>query len=350
MTHSLTQADSVLTQLIFGYSLRMRNINSVMASTKASGVGSTDAGSSSKKRSKTLSSLEGKLNNLATVDLNNIVAARDLIIVFWQLPLQMIVSSIFLYWILGWSAFVGLGLMVALIPVPGYLATMLRSTQVEKMRKTDNRTQTVTESMSVLRTIKMFGWERKIQEKIDQRREEELYWVWKGKLLNLFVLMVTYLIPTITMLATYGTAALVMKIELTASKIFSSMIVFDTLRSAMQRANYYLAALVRGKVSLDRFDEFFKETTTLPSTTNPNSSVREPSPSDNGKVFFRDASFSWTSEVSPEVGGSTTPSSCPFKLTVPGELQFMEGKINLIIGPTYEVTFQSYVGKTLNGL
>jgi hypothetical protein len=29
--------------------------------------------------------------------------------------------------------------------------------------------------------IKMFGWERKIQARIDGRREEELKWIWKAK-------------------------------------------------------------------------------------------------------------------------------------------------------------------------
>ena len=36
-------------------------------------------------------------------------------------------------------------------------------------------------AMNVLRMIKMFGWERKIQEKVDERREVELGWVWKTK-------------------------------------------------------------------------------------------------------------------------------------------------------------------------
>ena len=129
------------------------------------------------------------------------------------------------------------------------------------------------------------------------------------------------------------------------------MIVFDTLRSAMQRANYYLAALIKGKVSLDRFDEFFKETETLPSSTNPTSNMlvaHQPSFSDNDWVFLRNASFSWTSGSDPEADGSMAPSSL-FRLTVPGELRFMEGKINLIIGPTYGVTLLSF-NETLNGL
>jgi hypothetical protein len=128
------------------------------------------------------------------------------------------------------------------------------------------------------------------------------------------------------------------------------MIVFDTLRSTMQRANYYLAALIKGKVSLDRFDEFFKETETLSSTiiSNSNMLVTEPYPSDSNKVFFKNACFSWTDGADTEVDGLPTTLNS-FKLTVPGELRFMEGKINLIIGPTYEFT-RITVHKTLNGL
>ena len=48
--------------------------------------------------------------------------------------------------------------------------------------------------MSVLRMIKMFGWERKILSRIDERRDDELEWIWKGKLLDLFTQVVTYVL------------------------------------------------------------------------------------------------------------------------------------------------------------
>ena len=35
--------------------------------------------------------------------------------------------------------------------------------------------------MNVIRMVKMFGWERKIQGRIDERREVELKWVWKAR-------------------------------------------------------------------------------------------------------------------------------------------------------------------------
>lgn len=33
--------------------------------------------------------------------------------------------------------------------------------------------------MAVLRMFKLFGWERRVQQNIAEKREEELRWVWK---------------------------------------------------------------------------------------------------------------------------------------------------------------------------
>jgi len=51
----------------------------------------------------------------------------------------------FLYSILGWSAFVGLAVLILLLPVPGRMANLIRTVQAEKMKRTDTRVQTVTE-------------------------------------------------------------------------------------------------------------------------------------------------------------------------------------------------------------
>lgn len=38
--------------------------------------------------------------------------------------------------------------------------------------------------MSVLRMIKLFGWERRVQSDVAGKREEELGWIWKRKMLG----------------------------------------------------------------------------------------------------------------------------------------------------------------------
>lgn len=39
--------------------------------------------------------------------------------------------------------------------------------------------------MGLLRMIKMFAWEGKIAERLREKREEELEWIRKGRILNI---------------------------------------------------------------------------------------------------------------------------------------------------------------------
>lgn len=85
----------------------------------------------------------------------------------------------------SFSAIVGMATMVVLFPVPGYIATKLQTIQNEKMKVSDSRVQVVTEIMNVIRMVKLFGWEKKMDEKIAQKREEELYYQKKRLLLEI---------------------------------------------------------------------------------------------------------------------------------------------------------------------
>lgn len=76
--------------------------------------------------------------------------------------------------------------------------------------------------MNVLRMIKLFGWETKMSEKIAEKREDELRYIWKQRILEVctvnlkFVLLSSdpprfslstpsMIIPVLTMIATYAT-------------------------------------------------------------------------------------------------------------------------------------------------
>jgi len=41
--------------------------------------------------------------------------------------------------------------------------------------------QAITESVSILRMIKLFGWEGKMMQRVQDKREIELQWQWKSK-------------------------------------------------------------------------------------------------------------------------------------------------------------------------
>ncbi|KAJ8703097.1 hypothetical protein PTI98_001750 [Pleurotus ostreatus] len=300
--------------------------------------------------------LVGKLNNLVSTDLSNITDARDFIFLLIYVPIQVVLGITFLYVILGWSAFVGLAVMLLLFPAPGYVAQIMQKYQQQRMKRTDARVQNVTETMNVIRMIKLFGWERKVNEKIAEFREAELTWIWKKQILELLNNSINNAIPVAIMVATYGTyvGTVIMKEILTASVVFSSMVVFDILREQLHMSIWTLSTAVQGKVSLDRINDFLQNTELLDefaeessgddgtsSTNNAmaigNSDVSylsRPPAERSQDIGFSDAMFAWSVDDKRINDGAATPSRRKFVLRVDGELIFKRNAINIIIGPT----------------
>ncbi|KAF7319288.1 ATP-binding cassette transporter [Mycena chlorophos] len=353
-TRTLVRCEAIITQLVFEHALRIR----VKAE---SSDGTTSSGTSTPTRHETPSPNDGSVDEAATdgdaasqnetlqassasvkstfTDLTNITEGRDFLFVCLLIPLEAVISAIFLYQVLGWAAFVGMATMVLLFPVPGFVASKIRQVQQQRLKKTDARVQVVTETMNVLRMVKLFGWERQMNERVAAARGalfwEELVWLWKRQMLDLLNGSLNYLIPVVTMMATYATYTVIAKENLSASKVFSSMSVFDMLRSQLRFMFWALGRTVTGKVSLDRVNEFLHKTELLDQYAEPDHAAAQlfipAEAEDSRKIGFRDATFAWTSE---KIDGTLTPSRRRFLLKIDGELEFKPGCINLVVGPT----------------
>ncbi|KAH7930564.1 hypothetical protein BV22DRAFT_1124835 [Leucogyrophana mollusca] len=292
----------------------------------------------------TADNLVGKINNLVTTDLNNITEGRDVLFVILYIPLQVALCIWFLYDVLGWSALVGLVVMILLFPIPGHVAQKIQTVQIRKMHKTDARVQTVTETMNVLRMVKLFGWENKMDKKITEKREKELVWTWKQKLLELVNNNLNFVIPLCTMLASYTTYTLIMGQNLSASKVFSSMSIFDILRDQLHAVFFNVPKLIQGErprynskppVETELLDSF---------TQAEEDRARWFAQEDEGSdaIGFRNAVFSWSNESSGVLTPSNrmfdlrslTSSKRKFKLRIDDEILFLRGRINLIVGAT----------------
>ncbi|KAJ3720770.1 P-loop containing nucleoside triphosphate hydrolase protein, partial [Lentinula guzmanii] len=191
----------------------------------------------------------------------------------------------------------------------------------------------------------------------------------------------SHIIPLSVMLVTYATYTVVMKQELSASKVFSSMVVLrssvcECLVTLFSR-DVLLEIVVNAKVSLDRVTEFLYETELLDSfqpqhpTTSavptshelaiPITAPPPPSlPFPTQEIGFRNVAFSWSNDYSENLGnhqsGFSTPTSThseplehstsslntrasqskkrQFTLQIPNEVIFQRNTINLIVGST----------------
>ncbi|KAI1795060.1 hypothetical protein LXA43DRAFT_1080347 [Ganoderma leucocontextum] len=299
--------------------------------------GEEDKAAPAKSESAGSGNLIGKINNLVTTDLANIIDGRDFLFIVLYAPLQAGLSVYFLYAILGWSAFMGMIAMILLFPVPGYVASMIQGVQKEKMKKTDARVQNVTETMSVIRMVKLFGWEPRVADQLAEKRENELTFIRKYKILELINNNVNFVIPIVTMIVTFATYTVIMGEVLTASRVFSSMAVFDILRDQLHMIFGFTPAIIQAKVSLDRVSEFLNNTELLDEftdkdATSASATIVPPQIVERDVIGIRGASFTWSNDND----GSVTPgpNRRNFTLRIEDEVAFKRGAFNLIVGPT----------------
>ncbi|KAL0059597.1 hypothetical protein AAF712_013648 [Marasmius tenuissimus] len=334
----LTHVESILCQAVFSHALRTR-MKADMFTTEAEGS------APEQKEKSSSSSLVGKINNLVTTDVNNLLDSHHSVYLFTNIPIQLGVSLFFLYSILGWSAFVSFGVTLLFLPIPGFLANITQKIQRERMKRTDERIQLVTETTKVIRMVKLFGWEAKMSERIAERREEELKLIKRHRYVQVVAKVVNFLIPVFTMMSTFVSRPLpstndaqltqpqtvIMKQDLKPSIVFGSITVFDNLRTQCELMVRVLGNVVVAKVSLERINEFLTETELLDHyEPTPKSYTSTQTPRDD--IAIHEALFTWTNEVQPTGSHS---SERRFVLAVDQEtLTFKKGGFNLIVGPT----------------
>ncbi|KAF7346206.1 hypothetical protein MSAN_01847500 [Mycena sanguinolenta] len=301
-TRQKVQAEGILVQLLFAHSLRIRM--------------------NTQTKDKDKRNLVGRINNLCTSDVSTLTDVMEMWIQVMFFPLQVTLAIWFLYLILGWSSFVGLAVILITLPLPSYLTKTLRKYQIVSRKKTDARVQQVTETMNVLRMIKWFAWENKIKEDISAKREEELNAIKNVRLIVVLNNSINFVIPLLVMLATFSTYTLVMKQQLTASIVFTSLSVFDgILRQQTRNLMNQISVIIQGKVSLDRVDDFLRTTELLDLYTSEDPLIQT---ENDERIGFRDAQFSWSNQADDSY----------FKLRIGSEIIFQPGVINLIVGPT----------------
>jgi hypothetical protein len=93
----------------------------------------------------TPSNLVGRINNFISTDLGNIGDGRDFLFVIWYCPLQVAICVWFLYSILGMASVLGMAVMVISVPLPSLVGAMINRVQTERMKRTDERVQWVSE-------------------------------------------------------------------------------------------------------------------------------------------------------------------------------------------------------------
>ncbi|CAH1100451.1 unnamed protein product [Psylliodes chrysocephalus] len=201
------------------------------------------------------------LGNIVTVITKDVTQFEHSLNIFndiWISIVQTIVICYLIYQRVGVSSVVGVLILLAVIPVQGYTSRIIRSFRLKMSKRTDERLQRMQETLSTIKTIKMYTWENVFAEKIGESRFKEMKILMKGAYFKI-VLMISS-----SLVAKFAFYAIIMIYiwlhnDMSAEDIFYVMKIFNHLKHTIAMSfSFGFARLGELSASLKRINHILQ--------------------------------------------------------------------------------------------
>ncbi|KAF3992366.1 hypothetical protein FT663_02293 [Candidozyma haemuli var. vulneris] len=259
----------------------------------------------------------GAIINLMAIDAFKVSEVCGYLHFFVGGTLMLVVCTVLLYNLLGWSALAGSAAIIVFLPINYKLSQWTGEAQKDMLSTTDKRIQKMNETFSSIRIIKFFAWENNFFANIMKIRHDELYYLKKRSILWGLQSFNWFAIPTIITVISFYCYTMIEGKPLTAPIAFTALSFFTLLRAPLDQLADMTAIIIQSKVSLDRVSDFLEE-----DETSKYEQLGQKRTENSPVIGFEDASFSWNST-----------SDADFKLRNLN-IAFKPGKLNVVIGPT----------------
>eukprot|EP00002_Diphylleia_rotans_P028025 TRINITY_DN5650_c0_g1_i2.p1 TRINITY_DN5650_c0_g1~~TRINITY_DN5650_c0_g1_i2.p1 ORF type:complete len:1307 (-),score=220.17 TRINITY_DN5650_c0_g1_i2:738-4658(-) len=234
----------------------------------------------------------GFITNLVSSDAQNFIDLLPYLHYAWSAPLLVAVSIFFLYDIVGYAVFAGLGSIFVMIFGSGIVASRLAFYQAKIMEKKDQRTKILNEVLNGIKIIKLYCWEKSFQTSIEAVRLDELGKLKSYKYLSCVITFVWYLTPIAVTVVTFATYTLLGG-ELSAAKAFTAIALFEVLRSPLVVLPFLFSGVAEARISLERISDYLRSIELDEAAIE-----RAPLQGDHeSAIQVHDASFSWDSKL-----------------------------------------------------
>ncbi|KAF1318960.1 Abc transporter c family member 5, partial [Globisporangium splendens] len=198
-----------------------------------------------------------------------------------------------LYAVIDVAAFAGLG-VIALSMAAGILIAALTGQAFGSiMMRKDERMKSVKEVFGAIQIVKFNAWEDKFAEKIRKLRALELKAVAKFAYLNALNVFLMWSSPIVVSAVSFAVYSLAMDKPLTASKVFTSIALFNAIRDPLRAMPQAIQSCIQAGVSLNRVATFLKLEDFEPT----NVTKEDPSQPNDVIVSVQDGSFGWSKDT-----------------------------------------------------
>ncbi|XP_018569050.1 probable multidrug resistance-associated protein lethal(2)03659 [Anoplophora glabripennis] len=135
----------------------------------------------------------GNIITIVTKDVQQFESTIWLFNELWIALIQTAVICYLLYSKIGIASAVGITLLLLSIPLQLYIGKVIKRMRLKINRKTDERLQVTQESLSAIKIIKMYTWEKIFGQKIDFARKREMKQLMTAFYLKIVMSLITML-------------------------------------------------------------------------------------------------------------------------------------------------------------
>lgn len=206
----------------------------------------------------------------------------------WMAPAEALVVFGLIWWNIGVPTLFGYAILVLLIPIQLVFSKLFGRYRKATMACTDKRLQTFNELINGCQIVKMYNWERAMEESVRDTRRAELKNIFKSGRLHALNIGIFFASLPLISLATFGGSWL-MGIELLAANVFTALSFFSMIRVPLTAfLPLIIEQLSEARVSAKRIDQFMVLEILL------DKQEKEEMKTGVHAIVMEDASFSWT--------------------------------------------------------
>ncbi|KAJ7592171.1 hypothetical protein C8J56DRAFT_932695 [Mycena floridula] len=295
----------------------------------------------------------GKIVNLMSSDATTMSDMLVSLSMLYGAPLELLFGGLYLYRLLGWSAFAGFITMILGWPLNSYLTK--RSIRIKKglLSSQDKRMAVLNELLAAVKFIKFFAWENRWIDRTLAAREVEMKWMIKSRINNVMLALLWLSAPIfISVLSFFAYIAVGNK--MTISIAFTAVYLFNMIRNPLNVIPTFIVELLQARVSLKRIEVYLSEEEVAPEVSSLKSDLAAQHRTDQPGIGLVNATLKWnevdetkvedtakkTTAAPVSVGSeSNTAASDTSSTDHKFELRdisvvFPEGELSIITGPT----------------
>ncbi|GJJ74847.1 ATP-binding cassette, subfamily C (CFTR/MRP), member 1 [Entomortierella parvispora] len=206
-------------------------------------------------------STAGEINNHMSVDAERWPDAITFMPMFISIPYELAIGLWMLYNQIGWSVFVGLATIIALMPIQALIAKYFMKAKAAKLEAMDGRVRIMNEILSGIKIVKLYGWEDSFRDRVNVYRRREVATLRKIGIVFSFLSIMFQSVPLLVALVSFAVYAThggpnFGPGDISPQRVFVSISLFGMLNRPIGMLSHIIAEAIGVTVATRRIQKF----------------------------------------------------------------------------------------------